>query len=582
MSQDYSDIMQKFQDLMQSLDIKPAAAPANAHSISPNYNTNGASLRNKHFKRKQLPVLNNTNGHEQDYDSDYSIATPLSSEQGDRNDDDYLLRYRKSSTAKAGAHTDYFAHYSQEYIDFTYENPTTYHVVHYVSQLLESYGFKYLSEKSSWGGAGELKSGLYYTTRNGTSLSAFAIGDSWKPEFGVGLVGAHIDALTAKLKPSSLKKDVDGFQLLGVAPYAGALSELWWDRDLHIGGRVLVREDSGKVVSKLVRSETPIARIPSLAPHFGKNFADYLNKETRAVPVISFSSPDDEQSAAVALATEEEAKSPLVGVHSIDLLRYVAELAQVKVQDLVQLDLDLYDGQKGTIGGIKKDFLFAPRIDDRILGFASVYGLLESLEKNDFHIPSDAFSVVSLYDNEEIGSLSKQGAQGGLSESVIERTIDSYLSSSAKQNQSLESLFKIAYANTLILSADVTHAFNPNFGEFYLDQHKPLFNTGPAIAFDERAMATDIVGRSIVEKVASLNGDKLQKFHIRNDSRSGGTIGPYISSKTGARTVDLGIGQWSMHSIRATVGLKDVGLGVKFFSGFFKYWRQVADEFGDL
>lgn len=455
------------------------------------------------------------------------------------------------------------ADYADEYIDFTHDNPTIYHVVAYFSSVLEAHGFSYVSEKTQW----DLKPGRYFTTRNSTALSAFVVGKDWTPEQGVGLAGAHIDALTTKLKPLSIKPEVDGYELLGVAPYAGALSELWWDRDLFIGGKVFFKGDKPGISTRLVKSDHPIAHIPSLAPHFGKSFSSTLNKETRAVPVVAFNSEK------VPGPTEDEKKSPLVGVHSISLLRFVALLAGVEVRQLVQLDLEIYDGQKGAFGGLHKEFLYAPRVDDRICGFTAVYGLLDSIAHG---VPDDKFSVVTLYDNEEIGSLSKQGAQGGFSEAVVARVVDSFIST---KNASLESLLRVTYANSLILSADVNHAFNPNFPDVYLENHKPLLNTGMTIAFDERSMATDITGRAIIEEVARRNNDTLQIFHIRNDSRSGGTIGPYISSKTGARTIDLGIAQWSMHSIRATVGSKDLGLGVKFFQGFFDHWRAVASEF---
>lgn len=464
---------------------------------------------------------------------------------------------------------DYYASYAQKYIDFTYENPTIYHVVRYFRSILEDNGFTYLPENKSWP---SLDAGKYYTVRNGTSLLAFAIGSKWTPEDGVGLIGSHIDVLTTKLKPCLKKPSLEGFELLGVAPYAGALSEMWWDRDLHIGGKVLIRTLDGRVTTRLIKSEHPVARIPTLAPHFGIPFEKLTNKETRAVPVIAYNGEAEEEA-----LTEEEKTSPLAEAHLPTLLRFVAELAGAKVQDLVQLDLDIYEGQKGAIGGIKKDFLFAPRIDDRICGFTAIHALLEHLKNG---VSDNEFSIVTLYDNEEIGSLSRQGARGGLSESVVSRTIDSFLDKK-KYTSSLETLYKLAYANSLFLSADVNHAFNPNFSDVYLENHRPKLNTGMTIAFDEHAFATDVTGRAVIEEVARKNGDKLQMFHIRNDSRSGGTIGPYISSKTGARVIDCGIAQWSMHSSRATVGSKDVGLGVKFFRGFFDYWRESVEEFDD-
>lgn len=462
-------------------------------------------------------------------------------------------------------------HYSYSYINFSYENPTIYHAISYFSKALEEAGFKYLSEKQNWQeklskGSG----GKFYTVRNGTNLSAFIVGKNWEQTKGLGAIGAHADSLTAKLKPITKKKNVEGFELLGVAPYGGTLNELWFDRDLGIGGRVLYKEkNSNAIQNTLINSAPhPIAKIPSLAPHFGAPAVPPFDKETQAVPVIGYSGDDAEE------ATEEEKCCPLYGKHSLHLLRYVAKLAGVEVSQLVQLDLDLFDVQKGSLGGIKNDFLFVPRIDDKICSYASLIAFIEFSRSIDV-AELDTFTSLTLYDNEEIGSLSRQGAKGGLFEATVSRVVQ------ALDDQSLD--LHTLYANSIILSADVNHMFNPNFAEVYLEHHRPKPNVGVALSLDTNVhMATDVVGTTFVEELARLNGDKVQYFHIKNNSRSGGTIGPSIAAQTGARTIDLGIPQLSMHSIRATTGSKDVGLGVQFFRGFFKNWRPVLDQFGDL
>ncbi|CAI4610528.1 Lap4p [Saccharomyces cerevisiae AWRI796] len=238
------------------------------------------------------------------------------------------------------------------------------------------------------------------------------------------------------------------------------------------------------------------------------------------------------------------------------------------------MDLDLFDVQKGTIGGIGKHFLFAPRLDDRLCSFAAMIALICYAKDVDTE-ESELFSTVTLYDNEEIGSLTRQGAKGGLLESVVER------SSSAFTKKAVD--LHTVWANSIILSADVNHLYNPNFPEVYLKNHFPVPNVGITLSLDPNGhMATDVVGTALVEELARRNGDKVQYFQIKNNSRSGGTIGPSLASQTGARTIDLGIAQLSMHSIRAATGSKDVGLGVKFFNGFFKHWRSVYDEFGEL
>lgn len=491
----------------------------------------------------------------------------LFAESGEREVEELISQLKFNSQAPPSRYdSKYYELYAKKYIEFTYKNPTIYHVVDHFAGQLKSKGFAYVDEKSDWSG---IKAGKYFTVRLGTLLAAFVVGEQWTPAKGVGAIGSHIDSLTTVLKPKSIKQDKDGYQLLGVAPYAGALLSVWWDRDLAIGGRLLVKLGQGKIQSKLVDSSPhPIGHIPTLAPHFGAPSNGPFNPETQAVPVIGFGAAKDDP-------TDEEKSAPLYGKHSLQLLRYVAKLANVKVLDIVQWDLQLYDVQKGAIGGLENEFIFAPRVDDRVCSYAALNSLLEA--DHDHLLKGDGFSVVGLYDNEEIGSLSRQGAKGGLIEAVVSRVV------SANTSDDSNDATRLTFANLIILSADVIHLVNPNFDEVYLEGHKPIPNKGVTISLDSNGhMATDSVGVALVEQVARLNGDEVQYFQIRNDSRLGGTIGPSISSQSGARTIDLGIPQLSMHLIRATLGLKDVGLGVKFFKGFWDKWRETYDEFDSL
>ncbi|CAN3365537.1 vacuolar aminopeptidase 1 [Diutina catenulata] len=474
-----------------------------------------------------------------------------------------LALQRQGTTATTQTYDDkWYRQYADRYVDFTAKNPTIYHVVDHFAAQLRAKDFKYVDEKDQW----DVKAGKYFTIRSGTSLAAFVVGKEWSPARGVGAIGSHIDALTTVLKPKSIKPQVDGYDLLGVANYAGALSDVWWDRDLGIGGRLIVRE-KGKVTTKLVDS-TPhaIGHIPTLAPHFGTPARGPFNKETQAVPVIGFSGPEPEP-------TDEEKSAPLYGKHSLKLLRYVARLAKVSVADILQWDMQLYDVQRGAIGGLDDEFIFAPRVDDRVCSFAALNSLVEA--DHDKLLAGDQFSVVGLFDNEEIGSKTRQGAVGGLLQAVITRVV-----AANECGCPVEEALRVAYANSIFLSADVIHLVNPNFSGNYLEGHKPVPNKGLTLSLDPNGnMATDGPGVALLEQLARDNGDELQYFQIRNGTPSGGTIGPYISSATGARTIDLGIPQLSMHSIRAMLGSKDVGLGVKFFKGFWKDWRTTYDDF---
>lgn len=183
--------------------------------------------------------------------------------------------------------------YTQPFLSFISENPTVFHAVASVAERLKSQGFKKLSERDSWTTRLN-RGGKYFFERNGSSLIAFVVGEKYESGDGASVIASHIDALATRLKPISTLSTKAGYVQLGVAPYAGALNNTWWDRDLGIGGRVLVKDSkTGKIESKLVKLGWPIARIPTLAPHFGAaaNLSN-PNKETEMVPIIGLDSAD--------------------------------------------------------------------------------------------------------------------------------------------------------------------------------------------------------------------------------------------------------------------------------------------------
>ena len=183
--------------------------------------------------------------------------------------------------------------YTTPFLDFISGNPTVFHAVDHIGKRLEANGFTKLSERDSW--ASKLsKAGKYFSERNGSSLIAFVIGSNYESGSGASIIASHVDALTTRLKPIPKLSTKAGYIQLGVAPYAGALNSTWWDRDLGIGGRVLVKDNkTGKIQTKLVKLGWPIARIPTLAPHFGAA-ADisHPNKESQMVPIIGLDNTD--------------------------------------------------------------------------------------------------------------------------------------------------------------------------------------------------------------------------------------------------------------------------------------------------
>ncbi|KAL2825909.1 glycosyl hydrolase family 71-domain-containing protein [Aspergillus cavernicola] len=465
--------------------------------------------------------------------------------------------------------------YSQKYCDFMTGHPTIFHAVHGFGKQLESKGYKFLSERESWTSKLE-RGGKYYTTRNGSALIGFSVGKEYQSGNGIAIIAGHIDAITAKLKPVSKLPTKAGYSQLGVAPYAGALNKTWWDRDLSIGGKVLVRNtSSGKVESKLVNLDWPIARIPSLAEHFGAPAQGPFNKETQMVPIIGVDNSDLFQSAQDSKAEDEGIEvGTFAATQPPKLVKVVSkELGITNFSNILGWELELYDSQPARLGGLEKDLIFAGRIDDKLCCYAAQEALIAS---SDDTSPS-SIKMVGYFDDEEIGSLLRQGARSNFMSSVVDRITQSFASSYGPD------LLAQTVANSFLISSDVIHAVNPNFLNVYLENHSPRLNVGVTVSADSNGhMTTDSVSYGFIKRVADRCDSKLQVFQIRNDSRSGGTIGPMTSAQIGMRAIDVGIPQLSMHSIRATTGSLDPGLGVKLFKGFFDYFEEVDAEFVDF
>lgn len=253
----------------------------------------------------------------------------------------------------------------------------------------------------------------------------------------------------------------------------------------------------------------------------------------------------------------------------------VISLTHSAVSSIVNWELELFDIQPAQLGGLGKEFIFAGRIDDKLCSWAAVQALLNTSTKD-----SSQIKVVALFDDEEVGSLLRQGARGNFLPTVIERVVDEFA------DKGVRSLVSRTYANSFLVSSDVIHAVNPNFLNAYLENHSPRLNIGPAVSADPNGhMTTDSVSTAIFHRCVARDlglrsqDPKLQVFQIRNDSRSGGTVGPMLSAATGIRAIDCGIPQLSMHSIRATTGSLDPGLGVFAFQSFLENFESVDVEF---
>lgn len=239
---------------------------------------------------KMLPVhLKGTNSSERETDP---ISTSLKAELEINSIQGAMSAREAPSPPQEPTSTFDPSTYTKPFIEFISNNPTVFHAVSHFSSRLASQGFTQLSERKPWSSQLE-PGGSYFLDRNGSGIIAFKIGENYKPGNGVAIIAAHIDALTAKIKPVSIKPKKLGFVELGVAQYGGALNQTWIDRDLGIGGRVFVRDGStGKVEIQLMKLDWPIARIPSIAPHFGIPAQGSPNREVRMVPIIGIDNGD--------------------------------------------------------------------------------------------------------------------------------------------------------------------------------------------------------------------------------------------------------------------------------------------------
>ena len=248
--------------------------------------------------------------------------------------------------------------------------------------------------------------------------------------------------------------------------------------------------------------------------------------------------------------------------------------------------MEFYDSLSASRGGLSDEFIFAPRVVARLCAYTAIEALIR-VSKSTSLLDLDELNMVVLCDNEEIGSATRTGVKGKFLNATVTRILEAKQKTKEREFREhpqnpdeIENILtkeyspSLLFANTVILSADVTHALNPNFKSAYLPNHFPLPNTGLTIKRDANMhVMTDSIGVAFMEAIAKKNGLKLQSFHIKNGTPSGGTIGPMISCDTGARTIDVGIPQLSMHSIRAMFGYKDVNIGIDTFDAFFRAYR---------
>ncbi|ETN40724.1 aspartyl aminopeptidase [Cyphellophora europaea CBS 101466] len=492
---------------------------------------------------------------------------------------------------------------ANDFLSFVNASPTPFHAVRSVKEKLTKAGFTEIKEKESWSSTCQ-PGGRYYLTRNGSTIVAFAIGNKWRPGNAISMIGAHTDSPCLRIKPVS-KKQGDGFIQVGVETYGGGLWHTWFDRDLGIAGRAMVRDGNGSVVQKLVRVDRPILRIPTLAIHLDRQEKFEFNKETQLFPIAGLVAAElkrqeknktgDEKEGD---DTEDKPFSPLKTIttrhHSL-IVELIAAEAGVDAEDVVDFEVVLYDTQKACLGGLTEEFIFSARLDNLNQTYCATQGLIESLKAEDALDEESSIRLIACFDHEEIGSMTAQGAFSMMLPGILRRLSVLPASSFADEaseksyDKTTEPDLSTAYEQTMsssfLLSADMAHSVNPNYGGKYESDHRPEMNQGPVIKINANARyATNSPGIVLLQEVArkaakitndDAEGVPLQLFVVRNDSSCGSTIGPMLSAHLGARTLDLGNPQLSMHSCRETGGTDDVHHAVRLFSSFFQHYSAL-------
>jgi len=344
-----------------------------------------------------------------------------------------------------------------------------------------------------------------------------------------------------------------GYCQVGVECYGGGLWYTWFDRDLTLAGRVIVSVGEG-FESKLVYVNRPILRIPSLAIHLDRTANESFgpNKETALVPILGS-------------VIKQTLENPGTATHNTALVELLASQVGVSPDKVMNFDMVVCDFQDAAIGGLNNEYIFSARLDNLMSSFCAVEALCEA--STDDSIETDSsIRMISLFDNEEVGSDSAYGAGSPLVEDSMERISKALEGSTGEKADVLSSK-----ANSFLISADMAHAIHPNFGSKHENNHRPAMNGGPVIKNNNnQRYATTRESSLVIEQLCKRHNIPYQHFCVRNDSPCGSTIGPILSASLGVRTVDIGNPQLSMHSIREMCGVEDTTHCINLMKAFFE------------
>lgn len=409
------------------------------------------------------------------------------------------------------------------------------------------------------------KGGKYFYIRNGSALVAFTIGkaiDLNKTSFKI--IGAHTDSPNLRFAPNSYVES-SKYEKFNLQTYGGGLWQTWFDRDLSVAGKIVYKDlQNGKLSSKLLKVDYPILRIPHLAIHLSseRNKFDW-NNETHLKAILSTTFFDDTNT------KEGEKQSEQQKVIHKKLGKKLATLIsntlQIKTEQIIDYELALYDCQESCLLGIDQEFVSSGRLDNLGSSLTSLHALINTVSQVE---KQSSINFIALFDNEETGSLSFQGADCEFFGNNLLRIFTTI--EKGENETSTDDAFLACCARSFVISADMAHGVHPNYSEKHQAEHRPFIHAGVTIKINsQNRYATDSEGAALIKEIAKKADVPIQEFIVRQDSPCGSTIGPIISGKLGIKTVDVGIPQLAMHSIREMCGVVDLYHYKNFFEEFF-------------
>lgn len=417
-------------------------------------------------------------------------------------------------------------------LSFIEASPSAFHAVENVKNELKALGFNELCEGEKW--CIEKGKG-YFVIRGGSSVIAFKVPED---DFsGFMISAAHSDSPAFKLKENPELKD-KFYVRLGVEKYGGMIDSTWLDRPLSIAGRVLVKSEKG-VATHLVDFKEPCALIPNVAIHLNRkaNEGVALNASVDLLPFVSLSDED------------------------FSLNEKLSQLIDGEKEDILAADLFLYNCEKGVCWG---DFVSAPRLDDLQCVFASLKAFKEAEAKG-------SMPVLAVFDNEEVGSSTRQGADSDFMSITLKKLAFSLGLS--------ESDFFRRIANSMLLSCDNAHGVHPNHSEMTDSNHQCRLNGGVVVKFNaNQSYCTDALSSAVLKRICEKAEVKTQPYTNRADIRGGSTLGNISGTQLSLLSADIGLAQLAMHSSFETAGSKDTEDMSKLLKEFFETSLKVKPQ----